>query len=146
MVLQRHSTSTATKSLSAKYLVLLVFLGGCAERITSGYTPYTVEIKDQALFNNDLQACRNYALQYLRDQGGLKPSEMAQEGATEGLNKMGYVVVSPLAPVLGALGGASGEAMTQLGLNSVKGKKIVASCMKSKGDKSGNYLTIDPEG
>lgn len=117
---------------------------GCASKITSEFVPYTVELKSGDTFREDLGACRGYALHYLIKKGGLDVSQIAQEAATEGSSKLGYMVLSPFAPALGALGAASAETLTQLGLNSQEAKKIIATCMHDKGLKHGMYHTLDP--
>ena len=132
--------------MSGKVLLLLlsVLLSGCANRIAQEFVPYTVELKSADTFREDLGACRGYALHYLIKKGGLDVSQIAQEAATEGSSKLGYMVLSPFAPALGALGAASAETLTQLGLNSQEAKKIIATCMHDKGLKHGMYLTLDP--
>lgn len=113
-------------------------------RQATEFVPYTVELKSGDTFREDLSACRGYALEYLIKKGGLDASQIAQEAATEGSSKLGYVVLSPFAPALGALGAASAETLSQLGLDSKEAKKIIATCMHDKGLKHGMYLTLDP--
>ena len=69
---------------------------------------------------------------------------MAQEGATKGFNDLGYSAISPLAPALGALGGASGEALSELGLDSRDAKKIITVCLHDKGQTNNLYHVYDP--
>ena len=129
-----------------KRTVILISLGllGCATQIASKFTPNVVEIKDQVAFNNDLNTCRQYALDFLSGKSSLDASQMAQEGATKGLNDLGYSAISPLAPALGALGGASGEALSELGLDSRDAKKIITVCLHDKGQTNNLYHVYDP--
>jgi len=125
-------------------LLSLVLISGCASKMAQEFVPYTVELKSADTFREDLGACRGYALHYLIKKGGLDVSQIAQEAATEGSSKLGYMVLSPFAPALGALGAASAETLTQLGLNSQEAKKIISLCMHDKGLKHGMYHTLDP--
>lgn len=125
-------------------LIFLLILGGCATETASQFVPYTVEIKKEATFKNDLVLCRSYALNYLKERDYLNGSEIVREGATAGLGNLATSVVSPTATALAALGGASGEALSELGLNGLEAKKIIANCLHDKGLRSGDYLTLDP--
>lgn len=135
---------TELQSLSYKILPILVLLGGCAVQQTESFEPYAVEITDQKAYSNDLWHCREYALNYLNKRSSVSPSQVAQEGLRTGMSDLGYSAISPTAPALGALGGASSEVLSELGLNSVDARRIISKCMTLKGQKSNNYLSIDP--
>lgn len=125
-------------------LFLLLGLIGCAPQIVGNFTPYAVEVSNSDVFKSDLQICRKYAKDYLSGKDSLDASQIAQEGATAGFNDLGYSAISPIAPALGALGGASGEVLNQLGLNSSDGKKIVTVCLHDKGQMNNSYHIYDP--
>lgn len=127
-----------------RVLFLTFSLFGCASQIASNFTPYIVEVKSQAALYQDLDICRRYAIDYLSGRSVINPSQVTQKGATEAFSNFGYTVISPLAPALGALGGASGEALSELGLNSEEAKKIITICLHDKGQRSDNYHVYDP--
>lgn len=129
-----------------KKSILLLTLGlvGCAPQIADRFTPFTVEVTDQKAFESDLKTCRDYAKVYLSERDSVNPSQVAQKGATEAFSNFGYTAVSPYAPALGALGGASGEALSELGLNSEEAKKIISVCLHDKGQLSNSYHIYDP--
>lgn len=129
-----------------RYLILpiLITLSGCASQTVKDFTPFTVEIKNDQVYQNDLSLCRSYAKAYLDGRAGLDASQIAREGATAGLSNLGYSVLSPAAPALSALGGASGEAVSELGLSSVEAKRIIVNCLYAKGTDSKAYLVLDP--
>lgn len=117
---------------------------GCVQSEVEGFTPYTPEIRELSTFYSDLSTCRLHALRYLNEKGNINPSQIAQEGAREGSSKLGYIALSPWAPVLGALGAASAETLSQLGLDSKDSKKIIAVCMHDKGVHHNLYSVYDP--
>ena len=129
-----------------KLVAFLLFFpaAACATKITSEFVPYTPELNQPSVFTEDLGLCRKYALDYLSTKGNINPSQIAQEGLREGSSKMGYIALSPWAPALGALGAASAETLSQLGLDSKEAKKIISVCMHDKGQKSGAYSVFDP--
>ena len=137
-----------TKSLWAKLvsLSLLISLGGCVSNEINNFTPYAplAEIKDQTVFNNDLKICREYAQNYINGKSVISPSQTASEGLQSALKSAGSLLTSPISPAISGLGGASGEALNELGMNGSFAKKIVANCMHDKGSKSGAYSIYDP--
>jgi hypothetical protein len=134
-------------SLSVKILawgLLLTTLLGCASQQVSVFTPFTPVINNHEAFDNDLIICRGYSQEYLSGRASVEPSQVLQEGVRAGFGDLGYSAISPTAPALGALGGASGEIISELGLNSLEAKKIVSWCMHDRGQILNNYSVYDP--
>lgn len=131
--------------MSHKTSVLFALgLFGCAPQIADRFSPFVVEVTDQIALQNDIQTCHEYAKAYLSGKSTLDASQIAQEGATKGFSDLGYSAVSPFAPALGALGGASGEIVSELGLDSAEAKKIITVCLHDKGQQSNSYHIYDP--
>lgn len=127
-----------------RYLFLTVLLSGCASQTAQTFQPFVVEVKDDSIYKADLSQCRLYAMEYLNGRQALDASQIVREGATAGLSDLGYSILSPAAPALGALGGASGEAVSELGLSSAETKRIIVNCLYAKGNDSKAYLVLDP--
>lgn len=87
--------------------------------------------------------CRSYAKDYLSGRGSIDVSQVAQEGLQGGLKQAPTAVLTPYAPALGALGNASTEIVSELGLDSQETRKIIAWCMHDKGLQNG-YSVFDP--
>lgn len=139
-------TTTERVSLFYKILTLtaLVVLAGCAKETAANFTPFTVEIVSKQALAQDLDICRRYAGDYLSGRSSIDASQVAQEGARAGLGSLGYLPLAATAPALGALGGASGEALSELGLDSQEAKKVVTICLHDKGQKTDMYHVYDP--
>jgi len=137
---------TGYKFLFNKIIVgtLLLIVSGCSKAAVEGFTPYTPEIRDKELFIKDLGVCRGHALNYLLINNNLDVSEIASSGATKAVSNAGTGIVNPLIPGLYGLGGASGELLRQLGLDSQDAKKIITICMHDKGLQSKEYSVFDP--
>lgn len=127
-----------------KIILLSILLSGCATEVARTYIPYTPEILNKEAYEADLKLCQDYALKYLKGKEGISGPQIAASGLQAGLGDLGYMVVSPIAPALGGAGGASGEAIRELGLNTQEVKHILAQCLHDKGFKSGAYSTYDP--
>lgn len=125
-------------------LLLIITLSGCASQTVSTFIPFTVEVRSQQALSQDLDICRRYAQDYLSGRSSINPSQVAQEGLRAGMGSLGYLPLAPTAPALGALGGASSETLSELGLDSQEGKKIVSICLHDKGQKSDQYHVYDP--
>lgn len=127
-----------------KYLILsLLLLAGCTTEQVIKFEPYApkAEIKSQFAYVVDLADCRNYALDYLNNKSSLDPLSVAGSAAQGSLSNLTTSVAT-----VGLSGGgyAASEALSELGLNSNAGKKIVAICMHDKGQASGMYHIYDP--
>ena len=134
----------------SKLLFTLSFLllTGCATTEVKEFTPFvpSVQLKNSSTlvtFYNTLQECRADAVEYLDGKTSISPVDVSKKGLQQGLSNLGTGVVNPVIPGLYSLGGASGEVLDELGLNSVSGKKIVAWCMKDHGDQTKLWTVYD---
>jgi hypothetical protein len=114
-------------------------LSACATKPVPA--PITFEITDWTSFRADLAMCRVYAQQARQS---LSLSSVGTAGAKAGLATAPTAAVNPLAPVIGVVAGASGEALNELNLLGQDERRLLANCMRRKGDKSGAYFVLDP--
>lgn len=127
-----------------KLLILTSLLLGACTNIVSNYVPYTVEITDIDVFNSDLEKCKDYAINYMNSKDAINTSDVLAAGSQAALSNAATAIVSPAAVGISGLGGASSEALSELGVLSNDGKRIVSLCLRTKGQQSKSYLVLDP--
>lgn len=121
--------------------VTMIILTGCTS--LANWQPYVREVTDRDRYAADADLCRQYALDY---KPGLS-LEAVGSGAMRGAaaNAAGGAL-EPLVPAVGALGGATGEVISGLDLLSADAKKVFVICLRSKTEKDGSALVLDPHG
>lgn len=127
--------------------LLALMLSACATQAVKTYVPFVprLEMHDAKRFGLDLRDCRSYALEYLSGKSDLDPVAVASASAQGALSNLASAAINPLATGLSGVGGGSSEAATELGLNSMAAKHIVALCMSKRGDQSHAYIILAPE-
>lgn len=120
-------------------LLLCVFIAGCGG--VSGYEPYVQDIVQPAELIKDEIACRDYALAYATP---IDLSAIFTSAAQGGANNASGAAINPLVPVLGAAGGATSAALSQLGILNNDQKRIFLRCLEHRGERSRAYNVMDP--
>ena len=119
---------------------LAVFLlAGCAN--LAAYQPYVADVKDRKALADDEVACLARAEAYKAPLSGQAIASAALQG---GAVNAASGVLNPLAPVLGSLGYASGEFLSELGLLSSAQRRVFLICLSHRGMRSGLYDVLDP--
>lgn len=121
------------------FLGLVILLSGCSS--VMAYDPYSVEIKNPVLYGSDTQICRTYASDYNKGISLKKISESTGKGAA---NNLSGAALNPLVPVLGAIGGGSGETLDELGLTDTSQIHVFVICLRKKTELDGSALVLDP--
>lgn len=118
--------------------LLALLLCACA---APTYQPYTVEVIDPIIFRSDLSLCQGYAKAYPQ---AFSPTAVVAAGVAGGLQNAPGAAVSPLVPVVGALGSAAEAVLSGIDVLNSNQRKIVIMCMTQKGIRSGAFLVLDP--
>lgn len=130
-----------------RYLILAIFLlTGCASQTIETFQPFSPkeEMKDNKAYQADLITCQLEAKEYLSGRSGLDGNQIASEALQKGFSNLGTGIASPTVPGVYALGGASSEALSELGLSAQDVKKVLAWCLHDHGVASGAYHIYDP--
>jgi hypothetical protein len=118
----------------------LLILAGCS---TAPPTPPIVfEVKDSSAFIDDFALCSSHALEAKRR---VSVSSIGVAGARSGLSTAPTAAINPLAPAIGAVAGATSEALNELNVLGHDAQRLTVRCMERKGDKSGAYFVLDPD-
>lgn len=117
--------------------VLPVLLAACS----TAYEPEPIEIVDQARYAADVAFCK--------DAGGkhkakLNVANIAVSAAQGAGNNASGAILNPLAPVLGAAGGASNSLITGLDVMGHASANVVKHCLEEKTHRDGSALLANP--
>lgn len=126
------------------WLLSVLLLTGCAGQTAQTFIPYTPEITDSNQYYDDLQVCHSYVYNWVKNSNELNAPQIASSGLESGLDSLGSAAVSPYAPIAEGAGGASSEALNELGITTKTVKHMVSQCMHDKGIASKAYSVWDP--
>jgi hypothetical protein len=119
-------------------IALITLLSGCA----TPFAPYAIDVRDQSAYDADLAACRVAAAHYPRGFAFGDTITATVEGAG---NNLAEAAVDPLIPVLGAAGAGGATVWDSVDPFRTLDKKIVTLCMEKKGERSGQYMVLEPK-
>lgn len=119
---------------------LLLTLSACSTVPT--WEPYAVEVRAPAIYAADVAACRAYAL---AKPGGVSVTRIGEKAGVAGSQSLSGAAVNPLVPALGALGGATGEALEELGFTDVTQRRTFVKCLDKKTLADGSALVLEPD-
>ena len=120
-------------------LLVLIWLSGCVG--VAQYQPYIKDIKDPVALAKDQGVCLGYAQAY---KPVLSASAIATAGVQGGAGNLAGAAINPLVPVLGAVGGAGSELLSQIGILNNDQRRVFLLCLAHRGLRSGAYDVLDP--
>lgn len=124
-----------------KYLIppLFFLLAGCAS--VKDYLPYVEDVANPSELFKDEVECNRYAVAY---KTPFDLEAIATGAAQGGANNASGAAINPLVPLLGAAGGATSAALSQLGILNNDQRRVFLKCLEHRGERSHAYNVMDP--
>lgn len=120
-----------------------LFLAGCGVLGLPVLDAYVPVVSDAAALERDKAECKKYALAYHEPFSLGSVGTAAIKGAGQNAAE---IPINPIIPLAGAAGSAGVATLDSLGILSDKQKRVYVICLHDRGQKSGAYSVMDPNG